>query len=145
MDLQRASVAIAQARNLSQKPAPGAINDGDIVTHDPMSRATGDVYMRSRLPLFAMWRRRYASVVDHAYFGPVLFLFKYDNNGAVACKHSAMVALDDCDVSLGRNSRDREGRYKMEFSLKTERRKYTFATVDNMKREYWIEHLRSIS
>lgn len=132
-DLERQSIMLAEARNRG--------SSGEDIEN--LSRATGDIWVRQWI--LPIWRRRYASVVDHAYFGPVLFLFKYQDSGFVGVKHSVMIALDSADVALGRNILDKDGLYKMEFILKTEKRKYTFAAPDHMKREYWIEHLRSVS
>mmetsp|Transcript_515 Transcript_515/g.972 ORF Transcript_515/g.972 Transcript_515/m.972 type:complete len:331 (-) Transcript_515:238-1230(-) len=130
-ELEHQSIRLAEARN----------NGSSSDDMENLSRASGDIWVRQWI--LPIWRRRYASVVDHAHFGPVLFLFKYQDGGFICVKHSAMIALDSTQVKLGRNILDKDGLYKMEFTLKTERRKYVFAAPDHMKREYWIEHLRS--
>lgn len=110
---------------------------------DGLSRAQGELFLKSRFPL-KKWRRRYGSIVDHAYFGPVLFLFKYDARGDVSLHHSMMIVLADSNVRLGKNSTSKEGGYRCEFLLKTTRRKYQLAANHTMRRDYWIRNLEAI-
>lgn len=110
---------------------------------DGLSRAQGELFLKSRFPM-RRWRRRYGSIVDHAYFGPVLFMFKYDAKGDVSLHHSMMIVLVDSEVRLGKNSTTKEGGYRCEFQLKTTRRKYQVAANHTMRRDYWIRNLEQI-
>jgi hypothetical protein len=149
LDLQRCTIRVHkqlvnQLQTHSMKPGTfdgfgdGKNDSGD----DDLSRAQGEVWLRSRVPMRG-WRRRYGSIVDHAYFGPVLFLFKYDSKNNVALHHSMMIVLVDSQVRLGRNSTTKDG-YRCEFLLKTTKRKYQIAANHTMRRDYWIRNLEHI-
>lgn len=120
--------------------APGA--DGGAGGAAGLSRAQGELWWRH--PWTRLYRRRFGSIVDHEYFGPVLFLFKYDGKGNVALKRSCMVVLHDSSVRLGGNKRGGDGRFRCEFRLVTAKRGYALACRDTMKRDYWLEELGRI-
>lgn len=107
-----------------------------------LSRAQGELWWRH--PWTRMYRRRFGSIVDHEWFGPVLFLFKYDGKGNVALKRSCMVVLHGSSVKLGGNKRGGDGRFRCEFKLVTAKRAYGLACRDTMKRDYWLEELGRI-
>ncbi|GAB0490255.1 hypothetical protein MMPV_001487 [Pyropia vietnamensis] len=107
-----------------------------------LSRAQGELWWRH--PWTRMYRRRFGSIVDHEWFGPVLFLFKYDGKGNVALKRSCMVVLHGSSVKLGGNKRGGDGRFRCEFKLVTTKRAYGLACRDTMKRDYWLEELGRI-
>ncbi|OSX68246.1 hypothetical protein BU14_3147s0001, partial [Porphyra umbilicalis] len=106
----------------------GAGGDGGL------SRAQGELWWRH--PWTRLYRRRFGSIVDHEWFGPVLFLFKYDGKGNVALKRSCMVVLGGSSVKLGGNKRGGDGRFRCEFKLVTAKRAYALACRDTMKRDY---------
>jgi hypothetical protein len=157
LDLQRCTIKVHkqlvhQLQSHSMRPGGGLAGfdrfGGDDEGHareeeEDLSRAQGEVYLKSRMPMCG-WRRRYGSIVDHAYFGPVLFLFKYDAKGNVALHHSMMIVLADSDVRLGRNSTTKDGGYRCEFDLRTSSRKYQLSANHTMRRDYWIRNLESI-
>mmetsp|Transcript_6706 Transcript_6706/g.14335 ORF Transcript_6706/g.14335 Transcript_6706/m.14335 type:complete len:240 (-) Transcript_6706:244-963(-) len=128
-DLQRCSVAIAASANAG--------------VHDPNTFARGDLFLRQRF-FTTTWKKRFASLVEHAYFGPVLFLFRYDKKGHVNPKMSTMIALADAEVRMGDDCADTNGIFRCQFSLKA-RRKYILSVNDALMREYWIENLRSFA
>lgn len=155
LDLQRCTIRVhkelvSQLATHSMKPGafPGLAGEsgrenGGAEDDDGLSRAQGELFLKSRLPMRG-WRRRYGSIVDHAYFGPVLFLFKYDSKGNVALHHSMMIVLVDSSVRLGRNYASKESGYRCEFLLKTTKRKYNIAANHTMRRDYWIRNLEQI-
>ncbi|KAA8495651.1 hypothetical protein FVE85_1806 [Porphyridium purpureum] len=102
----------------------------------------GDLFIRQKF-FTTMWKKRFATVVDHAYFGPVLFLFKYDKKNHIVAKTSQMIVLQESDSKLADDVRGSDGVYRCQFTLKTGKRKYVFSTSDALGREYWIELLRS--
>lgn len=109
-----------------------------------ISRAQGELELRSRF--LRRWNTRYASIVDHAMLGAVLFLFcglRAARGGQVALKASKMIVLAESTV------RELEGARKTGpsffFELKTAQRKYVFACVDNAQRKYWLENLSSLT
>lgn len=112
---------------------------------DKISRAQGELELRGRF--LRRWNTRYASIVDHAYFGAVLFLFRHDSKasrqGTIALKNSKMIVLSDSTV------RELEGIRKngppSVFELRTAQRKYVFACLDDTSRQYWMDQLTSFS
>uniref|UniRef100_A0A7S1ERG8 PH domain-containing protein n=1 Tax=Timspurckia oligopyrenoides TaxID=708627 RepID=A0A7S1ERG8_9RHOD len=129
-DLERCSIAIAANANAGK-------------AEDPNTFARGDLYLRQRF-FTTSWNKRYAVVVNHAYFGPVLFLFKYDKRGQIMDKQSRMIILVDSSVKMADDVRDNTGVYRCVFTLKT-KKKYIIAAPDAIGREYWISVLRSYS
>lgn len=139
-ELQRASVTAgnelaAQVRQMASK--------GPTHGRERISRAQGELELRSRF--FRRWNTRYASIVDHAYFGAVLFLFRHDTKasrqGTIALKNSKMIVLADSTV------REMDGFRKNGpsslFELRTAQRKYVFACLDDEQRNYWLDNLTS--
>lgn len=110
---------------------------------EDMSRCQGELWLKSRVPMRG-WKKRYGSIVDHAYFGPVLFLFKYDAKGNVTLTNSMMIVLVDSHVRLGKNTTTKDREYRCEFVLKTTKRRYTIAANHTMRRDYWLRNLESI-
>lgn len=144
LDLKRCTVRVHrqlvnQIKTHSMKPATADMKNQP---HE-LSRCQGELWIKSRVPMVG-WKKRYGSIVDHAYFGPVLFLFRYDHKGHVALQNSMMIVLVDSEVRLGRNTVTRDGQYRCEFVLKTTKRRYVFAANHTMRRDYWIRNLESI-
>ena len=128
-DIERCSIMIADK-----------VNSGE----DPITCGRGDIFARQKF-FATTWKKRFAAVVDHAYFGPVLFLFKYDKKGHVIARTGQMIVLADSETRLADDVRGGDGAYRCQFVLKTARRKYVFSTSDALSREYWIDLLRSYS
>lgn len=151
LDLQRCTIRVHrqlvdQIKTNSMKPGTidsysSAENRGTVA--DELSRCQGELWLKSRVPMMG-WKKRYGSIVDHAYFGPVLFLFKYDAKGNVALHHSMMIVLVDSHVRLGKNSTTKDKDYRCEFVLKTTKRRYLIAANHTMRRDYWLRNLESI-
>eukprot|EP00190_Bangiopsis_sp_CCMP1999_P004544 CAMPEP_0198735274 /NCGR_PEP_ID=MMETSP1475-20131203/58356_1 /TAXON_ID= ORGANISM="Unidentified sp., Strain CCMP1999" /NCGR_SAMPLE_ID=MMETSP1475 /ASSEMBLY_ACC=CAM_ASM_001111 /LENGTH=211 /DNA_ID=CAMNT_0044498901 /DNA_START=283 /DNA_END=914 /DNA_ORIENTATION=- len=135
-DLKRCSVQVGQS--IRCMVAAGAVSmpqneqTNKDQEQDRTSRAQGEVYLKSGF-IIKLWRRRYGSVVEHSYFGPVLFLFKYDSEGNIEVQHSDMIALADTSVTVGK-IRKANCASRCEFSLKTAKKKYLFGTVDESRR-----------
>lgn len=145
LDLQRCTIRVHkqlvdQIKTNSMKPN-NVRKKNDVP--DELLRCQGELWLKSRLPMLG-WKKRYGSIVDHAYFGPVLFMFKYDAKGNVALRHSMMIVLVDSDVRLGRNSVTKDRDYRCEFVLNTTKRRYTLAANHTMRRDYWLRNLETI-
>uniref|UniRef100_A0A7S3A4N4 PH domain-containing protein n=1 Tax=Rhodosorus marinus TaxID=101924 RepID=A0A7S3A4N4_9RHOD len=143
-DLKRCSVRIGKDLREAtlNRPSPG--NDFPAAANmaakrEKEIRVQGELNMKTGF-IFKTWRRRYGSVVEHAYFGPVLFLFKYDSEGNIEVQHSDMIALVDCSITVGKDRKvGPGGRY--EWNIKTSRKKYRLAVSDAKKRDFWIDHM----
>lgn len=145
-DLERQSVKLGEHIRSTGMATAGTLTtqqlpSNDDARQDRMSQAQGELYVKSGF-LFKSWRRRYGSVVEHSYFGSVLFLFKYDVDGNIEVKHSDMIALafGDAKVSIGKNRRVNDG-FRCEFTLKTNKKRYILAAKDNTSRDFWMQHL----
>lgn len=145
-ELQCASVKAgnelaAQVRELESKQRAAR----ESAPQQKISRAQGGLQLRSRF--LRRWNTRYASIVDHAYFGSVLFLFQHEGrakrDGTVALKASKMVVLADSTVRELEVLRKTGPSFF--FELKTAQRKYVFACVDEEQRQYWLENLSSFT
>lgn len=145
LDLQRCTIRVHkqlvhQIKTHSMKPAEA---ENVTMSSTELSRCQGELWLKSRVPMIG-WKKRYGSIVDHAFFGPVLFLFKYDAKGNVALHHSMMIVLVDSQVRLGKNSTTKDKDYRCEFVLKTTKRRYTIAANHTMRRDYWLRNLETI-
>lgn len=152
LDLQRCTIRVHkqlvdQIKTNSMKPGTidsyGSGGETRGAGGEELSRCQGELWLKSRVPMMG-WKKRYGSIVDHAYFGPVLFLFKYDAKGNVALHHSMMIVLVDSHVRLGKNSTTKDRDYRCEFVLKTTKRRYLIAANHTMRRDYWLRNLESI-
>jgi hypothetical protein len=138
-DLQRASVkaghelaAVAFGASTAQRHSAS--------TAERVSRAQGELLLRSRF--LRRWNSRFASVVDHAYFGSVLFLFCMDAKatkpGGLVLKNSKMIVLADAHVQRVDGHRKLTASYLLE--LKTAQRSYLFACENERQRRYWLDN-----
>lgn len=154
VDLQRASARVGDELLRSSNDPVAGVRDARFAGGVPLpmsnnaariSRAQGELHLRGRF--FRRWNHRYASVVDHAFFGAVLFLFKHDarglRSGKTALKNSSMIILADSRVSIADGKR--KDMDNVLFQLYTAKRKYLFAAPDPKKREYWIDHLTMLT
>lgn len=167
-DLQRASITaaheLAQSIRLmheeaatSTDPGPGApiraepASKGFPASGSPAVMGRGDgnklqgqLLLRSRL--FRRWNLRYVTVIQQAYFGPVLLLFRPDSKPlfqTFALKSSKMVALAHAKVSMQEAPRKHNGSVIHLFDLTTSHRTYTFACLDPESRTQWVANLSS--
>lgn len=139
-DLQRASIKAGNELAVAAF-AVSTAHRYDQKADDRVSRAQGELFLRSRF--LRRWHARYASIVDHAYFGAVLFLFCHDSDssraGAVALKNSKMIVLASSSVREIQAHRRKQD--VSLFELCTSQRKYVFACEDDECREYWLSHM----
>lgn len=147
LDLHRCTIRVHkqlvdQIKTNSMKPASSLISEA-VGQPEELSRCQGELWLKSRVPMRG-WKKRYGSIVDHAYFGPVLFLFKYDTKGNVTLQNSMMIVLVDSHVRLGKNTTTKDREYRCEFILKTTKRRYVIAANHTMRRDYWIRNLETI-
>lgn len=101
----------------------------------------GDMWVRKGV-VWKRWRRRYASIVSHQFFGKVMCLFSYDSHGGVISTRSQIVVLNG---SLCRAMRDRVeigGAERYMFVLRTSSKEYSFAAESDEVRRNWIRELR---
>lgn len=167
-DLQRASITAANElansiRLMSQEPRHGSLEEADALsqrTHSTPSQGMrdggggggnnscqklqGQLMLRSRL--FRRWNLRYATVVNQAYFGPVLLLFRPDKplfQSAFTLKSSKMIALTHSKVTEHEKPRKHNNGLIYMFDLTTSQRTYTFACTDLKTRSLWVTNLSS--
>jgi hypothetical protein len=139
-DLQRASIKAGHELAVVAFGASTVQRKG-VPAGDRVSRAQGELSLRSRF--LRRWNSRFASVVDHAYFGAVLFLFCLDaketKRGGLALKNSKMIVLADTQVQEVDVRRRSRVSYLLE--LKTAQRRYVFSCDDERQRNYWVNNL----
>lgn len=164
-DLQRASITAAtelanSIRLMSQQPNHGSVEEAlSERTHSSPSQGVraasgngnsthklqGQLMLRSRL--FRRWNLRYATVVNQAYFGPVLLLFRPDSKplfqSSFTLKSSKMIALSHCTVTMQEAPRKHHNGLVHLFDLTTSQRTYTFACTDIKTRSLWATNLSS--
>lgn len=168
-DLQRASITAAhelaqsirfmhEENGLNEDLAPEGPVHGEHIPKPlpPVGGATlpgqgdtkklqGQLLLRSRL--FRRWNLRYVTVIQQAYFGPVLLLFRPDSKpifqSAFSLKSSKMVALAHAKVSMQEAPRKHNGSAIHLFDLTTSHRTYTFACMDPESRTHWVANLSS--
>lgn len=100
----------------------------------------GDIWMR-RGNLWKRWRRRYASIVSHQFFGRVLCLFSYDSAGNVISSRSEIIVLSKALCRAVRDTVEAGGELQHMFVLRTSK-EYYFATSSDEERRKWIRELR---
>ena len=150
----RARSAVTTGQNTGSKPVqapstPHAASDIAPSTMDTsgsggrvVEEIEGDMWVRKGV-MWKRWRRRYASIVSHQFFGKVLCLFCYDGQGGVMSKRSQIVVLNG---SVCRAERERaefgKERGKFVFALRTRSKEYLFAADSDEMRWNWIRELR---
>jgi hypothetical protein len=100
----------------------------------------GDVWVRKG-SIWKRWRRRYASIVSHQFFGRVLCLFSYDSTGNVISTKSEIVVLSGALCRSIRETVDLGGEVQAVFVLRTAK-EYYFATNADTTRRQWVRELR---
>lgn len=111
------------------------------------NKLQGQLLLRSRF--FRRWNLRYATVIQQAYFGPVLLLFRPDSKpvfqSAFSLKSSKMVALAHAKVITHDAPRKYNGNAVHVFDLTTSHRTYTFACTELASRTHWVDNLSSFT
>jgi PH domain len=100
----------------------------------------GDMWVR-RGSLWKRWRRRYASIVSHKFFGRVLCLFSYDPSGAVISTKSEIIVLSSALCRSVRDPLEIGGAEQFVFVLRTAK-EYYFAINSDTTRRAWVRELR---
>lgn len=100
----------------------------------------GDMWVRKGT-LWKRWRKRYASIVSHKFFGRVLCLFSYDSAGAVISSRSEIIVLSGALCRSMRDPIDIGGMENFVFVLRTGK-EYYFASDSDTERRAWVRELR---
>lgn len=101
----------------------------------------GDMWVRKGV-LWKRWRRRYASMVSHQFFGRVLCLFSYDAAGGVNSSRSQIIVLRDGLCRGLRGPVEVGGVERYSFVLRTAAKEYYFAAETDELRRSWVKELR---
>lgn len=101
----------------------------------------GDMWVRKGL-VWKRWRRRYASIVSHQFFGKVMCLFSYDSSGGVISTRSQIVVLNSSLCRSCKELVDIGGSSRYVFQLRTSSKEYYFAAETDEIRRNWIKELR---
>lgn len=101
----------------------------------------GDMWVRKGL-VWKRWRRRYASIVSHQFFGKVMCLFSYDSSGGVISTRSQIVVLNSSLCRSCKEMVDIGGSSRYVFQLRTSSKEYYFAAETDEIRRNWIKELR---
>lgn len=101
----------------------------------------GDMWVRKGV-VWKRWRRRYASIVSHQFFGKVMCLFSYDSQGGVISTRSQIVVLNGSLCRALREVAEIGGRGRFVFVLRTSSKEYYFAAESDEIRRNWIRELR---
>lgn len=101
----------------------------------------GDLLVRKGV-IWKRWRRRYASMVSHQFFGRVLCLFSYDGSGGVNSARSQIIVLKDGLCRGVRMAVEVAGVQRYPFVLRTAAKEYYFAADSEEMRRKWVSELR---
>lgn len=101
----------------------------------------GDMWVRKGV-VWKRWRRRYASIVSHQFFGKVMCLFSYDSSGGVISTRSQIVVLHSSLCRALREKVEIGGQERFMFVLRTSSKEYYFASETDEIRRNWIRELR---
>lgn len=101
----------------------------------------GDMWVRKGL-LWKRWRRRYASIVSHQFFGRVMCLFSYDSSGGVISTRSQIVVLNSALCRAVREKVEIGGMQRYMFVLRSATKEYFFAAESDEIRRNWVRELR---
>lgn len=150
-DLQRASVtaatelaaSIRMLSNNGSPPKSGAPISPGISRMPGSNKLQGQLYVRTRI--FRRWNLRYATIIQQAFFGPVLLLFRPDNKpifpGGMALKSSKMIALAQSSVRVIEITSRRQSAVRAVFELTTSQRTYILGCTDESSRSLWMDNL----
>lgn len=101
----------------------------------------GDMWVRKGV-IWKRWRRRYASIVSHQFFGKVMCLFSYDSSGGKISTRSQIVVLQGSLCRALRENVEIGGEQRYIFVLRTSTKEYHFAAETDEIRRNWIRELR---
>lgn len=101
----------------------------------------GDMWVRKGV-VWKRWRRRYATIVSHQFFGKVMCLFNYDSSGGRISTRSQIVVLQGSLCRALRDKVDIGGKQRFVFVLRTLSKEYYFAAETDEMRRNWIRELR---
>lgn len=101
----------------------------------------GDMWVRKGV-VWKRWRRRYASIISHNFFGRVMCLFSYDSTGGVINTRSQIVVLHGSLCRALRDTVDINGVLKYVLVLRTSSKEYYFAAESDEARRAWVRELR---
>eukprot|EP00178_Gracilaria_changii_P007671 TRINITY_DN240_c0_g2_i1.p1 TRINITY_DN240_c0_g2~~TRINITY_DN240_c0_g2_i1.p1 ORF type:complete len:706 (-),score=158.91 TRINITY_DN240_c0_g2_i1:9096-11045(-) len=101
----------------------------------------GDMWVRKGV-VWKRWRRRYASIVSHPFFGKAICLFSYDSGGGVISTRSQIVVLANSLCKALREKLEIGGHERFMFVLRTETKEYFFAAETDEIRRNWIKELK---
>lgn len=101
----------------------------------------GDMWIRKGV-VWKRWRRRYASIVSHQFFGKVMCLFSYDSSGGRISTRSQIVVLQGSLCRALRDNVEIGGEQRHVFVLRTSTKEYYFAAETDEIRRNWIRELR---
>lgn len=146
-DLKRASVQAGNELAMTAFTLHTPPRNGGEPMPDKVSRVNGQLLLKTRV--LRRWITRFVSIVDHQYFGAVMFLFCHDatkderaKTGAVTLRNSKMIVLADTNVREVSTTLRRSPKSAL-FELRTTQRKYLFAAENCSKREFWISQIAS--
>ncbi|PXF41952.1 hypothetical protein BWQ96_08332 [Gracilariopsis chorda] len=101
----------------------------------------GDMWVRKGV-VWKRWRRRYASIVSHQFFGKVMCLFSYDSGGGVISTRSQIVVLHNSLCKALKEKLEIGGQERFMFVLRTQSKEYFFAAETDEIRRNWIKELK---
>lgn len=131
-----AALAVATIDSSASGGAGTVSSNGRVV-----EEIEGDMWVRKGV-MWKRWRRRYASIVSHQFFGRVMCLFSYDSNGGVISTRSQIVVLNQSLCKPLKETVDIGGQMKHVFVLRTSAKEYFFAAESDDVRRAWIRELR---
>lgn len=131
-----AALAVATIDSSASGGAGTVSSNGRVV-----EEIEGDMWVRKGV-VWKRWRRRYASIVSHQFFGRVMCLFSYDSNGGVISTRSQIVVLNQSLCKPLKETVDIGGQIKHVFVLRTSAKEYFFAAESDDVRRAWIRELR---
>lgn len=131
--------------SMSQRAKPSSGQPDAGAARQSTQKFQGQLMLRSRI--FRRWNLRYATIINQAYFGPVLLLFRPDSkplfSSSFALKSSKMIALAHTTVAVQEEPKKHNNGLIYMFSLTTSQRTYTFACNDAKTRNMWVTNLSS--
>lgn len=131
----------ATLSSLASAPGPPSTTETSVSGGRVVEEMEGDLLVRKGV-LWKRWRRRYASMVSHQFFGRVLCLFSYDASGGVNSSRSQIIVLRDGLCRGIRMPVEVAGQERFSFVLRTAAKEYYFAADSDEVRRKWVSELR---
>lgn len=102
----------------------------------------GDMWVRKGV-VWKRWRRRYATIVSHNFFGRVMCLFCYSySSGGSPKTRSQIVVLQGALCRAVRDKVEIGGQQRYMFVVRTTSKEYYFAAESDEDRRNWIREIR---